>query len=143
MPKVKVVKLIEDVNLPSYQTKGSAAMDVEAAESKVIAPGSVEVVSTGLKFELPEGYELQIRPRSGIAFKHGVSVLNSPGTLDEDYRGELKIILINHGTKDFVINKGDRIAQILLKKYEKIEWEHVTSLNDSERGSGGFGSTGK
>jgi dUTP pyrophosphatase len=101
------------------------------------------MVPTGLHIELPDGYEAQVRPRSGLAAKHGITVLNSPGTIDADYRGEIKVILVNLSKEPFVINRGERIAQMVIARYEKIEWEQVCELSDSERGEGGFGSTGK
>lgn len=143
MPKVKIVQLHKDLPLPSYQTPGSAAMDIHAAEDKILRCGEVALVSTGLKVALPQGYELQIRPRSGLALKHGVTFLNSPGTLDEDYRGELKLIMVNHGKQDFHIRRGDRVGQILLKRYEKIEWDLVDELDPTVRNESAFGSTGK
>ena len=109
----------------------------------VIQPGHREIISTGLFLELPEGYEAQIRPRSGLAFKHGVTVLNSPGTIDADYRGEIKVLLINHGQEAFEINDGERIAQMVIAEYTSIQWEETTQLNDTERGEGGYGSSGK
>lgn len=141
MATVKVVNKAE-FGLPKYQTKGSAGMDVHSAEDLVLKKGEIKLVPTGLFFALPEGYEISVRPRSGLALKHGITLLNSPGTLDSDYRGELKVILINHGPADFEIMKGDRIAQIVLNKYEPIEWHEVPELDETERKSGGFGSTG-
>ncbi|MEK6816300.1 MAG: dUTP diphosphatase [Nanoarchaeota archaeon] len=142
MAKVKVVQLHKELPLPRYQTSGSAGMDVHSAEDLILKKGEIKLVPTGLFFALPEGYELSVRPRSGLALKHGITLLNSPGTLDSDYRGELKIILINHGPADFEIKKCDRIAQIVLNRYEPIEWHEVAELDDTERKSGGFGHTG-
>ena len=132
--------------LPSYQTTGSAGMDLHAAISEpvTIAPGERQLVATGVHLELPSGYEAQLRPRSGLAFKHGITILNTPATIDSDYRGELKALLINHGTEDFVINDGDRICQLVIAKHEVVEWELVDSVEENtERGTSGFGHTGK
>ena len=131
-----------DLPLPSYETEGSAGMDVRAAESLVVAPGKRELVATGLAFAIPQGYEIQVRPRSGLALKKGIGVPNSPGTIDSDYRGELKIILINHGEDDFIIERGDRIAQIVVAPVQRGIMVEVADLDDTQRGSGGFGSTG-
>lgn len=130
--------------LPSYSTPLSAGMDVRANISEPIVLGSLEraLVPTGLYLEIPAGYEVQVRPRSGLAAKHGITVLNSPGTIDADYRGEVKVILVNLSKESFTIEPGERIAQIVLAKHEVIQWEEVSSLEDSERGAGGFGSTG-
>ena len=131
--------------VPTYKTSGSSGMDVRAnlTEPVILAPNQRKAVSTGLFLELPENYEIQVRPRSGLALKNGISVLNSPGTIDSDYRGEIAVILINHSNEDFVIKDGDRIAQIVLTKFETIEWSEVNSINSTDRGSGGFGSTGR
>ena len=131
--------------VPTYKTSGSSGMDIRAnlTEPIILAPNQRKAVSTGLFFELPENYEIQVRPRSGLALKNGISVLNSPGTIDSDYRGEIAVILINYSDEDFVIKDGDRIAQIVLTKFETIEWSDVNSINPTERGSGGFGSTGR
>ncbi len=130
--------------LPQYATALAAGMDVRAAneEPVVLAPMQRAVVPTGLYLEIPAGYEVQVRPRSGLAAKKGVTVLNAPGTIDADYRGEVCVILVNLGSEDFVIEKGERIAQLVLARYERIEWEPSDSLEASERGAGGFGSTG-
>ena len=134
----------KNLNLPAYSTAGSAGMDVYAAcaETICIKPGSVELVPTGFAIELPQGYECQVRSRSGLAINHGIFCLNSPGTIDSDFRGEVKVILANFGKNDFLINNGDRIAQLIVAQYEKVEWELVESLDETNRGSGGFGSTG-
>ena len=139
------IKNLSKHPLPKYQTVLSAGMDLHANIDQPIAiqPGQREIISTGLFLELPEGYEAQIRPRSGLAFKHGVTVLNSPGTIDADYRGEIKVLLINHGQAAFEINDGERIAQMVIAEYTSIQWEETTQLNDSERGEGGYGSSGK
>lgn len=131
--------------LPFYATALSAGMDLRAEldSSLVLQIGERTLVPTGLFIELPEGYEAQIRPRSGLAFKHGITVLNSPGTIDADYRGEIKVLLINHGQEAFTINHGERIAQMVIAKHEQVEWVKVDALEDSARGAGGFGSTGK
>lgn len=130
--------------VPEYKTAGAAGADVCACipEKITIAPGKRALVGTGLFFEIPQGYEIQVRPRSGLAFKNGVTVLNTPGTIDSDYRGELKVILINLGDEDFEINSGDRIAQIVVAPVTTSEFIPVESLSATERGAGGFGSTG-
>lgn len=144
--KVKLMPLEHAVGLqlPTYATEKSAGMDLTAALEEAIEIGSGEraLIPTGLSIALPEGYEAQIRPRSGLAIKHGVTVLNSPGTIDADYRGEIKVILINHGRDPFIIERGMRIAQMVVEKYETVDWDVVKSLDETERGSGGFGSTG-
>jgi dUTP pyrophosphatase len=131
--------------LPAYESPLSAGMDLRANINEVITlhPGMRQLIPTGIYIELPAGHEAQVRPRSGLAAKHGVTVLNSPGTVDADYRGEIKVILINHGREDFIINNGDRIAQLVIAKHERVEWQNVDELQSSERGAGGFGSTGK
>jgi dUTP pyrophosphatase len=131
-----------DLPLPSYETSGSAGMDVRAAEALTIAPGKRGLAGTGFAFAIPEGYEIQVRPRSGLALKKGISIPNSPGTIDSDYRGELKVILINHGEDDFVIQRGDRIAQIVVAPVQRGNLVETDNLDDTVRGSGGFGSTG-
>jgi len=131
-----------DLPLPSYETSGSAGMDVRAAENMVIAPGHRGLVGTGLAFAIPQGYEIQVRPRSGLALKKGIGIPNSPGTIDSDYRGELKIILLNHGEEDFIIERGDRIAQIVVAPVQRGILVEVADLDETQRGSGGFGSTG-
>lgn len=144
MQRVKIVNT-SDLPLPQYQTELSAGMDISAnIESTVtLLPGERTLIPTGLFLEIPPGYEMQIRPRSGLALKHGITVLNSPGTVDADYRGEIKVLLINHGQEPFVISKGDRIAQMILAKHEVISWEVTSQLNATERGEGGYGSSGK
>ncbi len=131
--------------LPEYATAFSAGMDLRANidASINLKPLQRILVATGLYLELPQGCEAQIRPRSGLAFKHGLTVLNSPGTIDADYRGEIKVLLINLSDTNFLINDGERIAQMIIAKHETIKWEQVKSLEESDRGSGGFGSTGK
>ena len=131
--------------LPAYETIASAGMDLRAnlSEGLLLKSGERLLVPTGLFIALPEGYEAQIRPRSGLAFKHGITVLNSPGTIDADYRGEVKVLLINHGAEDFEIKDGERIAQMVIAAHARIEWNSVNELEETERGAGGFGSTGK
>jgi len=131
-----------DLPLPSYETAGSAGMDVRAAEALTLTPGKRGLVGTGLAFAIPAGYEIQVRPRSGLAFKKGISIPNTPGTIDSDYRGELKVILINHGDEDFVIERGDRIAQIVVAPVQRGVLVEVADLDETQRGTGGFGSTG-
>ncbi|MCB2050451.1 MAG: dUTP diphosphatase [Novosphingobium sp.] len=129
--------------LPAYATSGAAGMDVVAAEDVVLpASGGRHAVATGLAMAIPDGFEIQVRPRSGLALKHGISLANAPGTIDSDYRGELKVILINHGDADFAIKRGDRIAQIVLAPVVRAAWVVSESLDDTARGAGGFGSTG-
>ena len=131
--------------LPTYATAASAGMDVRAAavESISLAPMERKIIPTGMSISLPEGHEAQVRPRSGLAVKHGITVLNSPGTIDADYRGEIGVILINLSNEVFTISPEDRIAQLVIAQYTQIVWEPTQTLEDSERGSGGFGSTGK
>jgi len=133
-----------DLPLPRYMTEGSAGMDVCAnvCGEVVIAPSETAMIPTGIKISMPLEYEAQIRPRSGLAAKHGVTVLNAPGTVDSDFRGEISVILINHGKCDFAVKRGDRIAQMVINKIERIEWEVVSDLDDTTRGSGGYGHTG-
>jgi dUTP pyrophosphatase len=132
----------EGLELPTYATAGAAGMDVLSAEDVTLAPGARHAVATGLSVAIPPGYEIQVRPRSGLALKHGISVPNTPGTIDSDYRGELKVILINHGAEPFAIHRGDRIAQLVLAPVTIAAWDEVVELDDTERGAGGFGSTG-
>jgi dUTP pyrophosphatase len=131
--------------LPQYETAHAAGMDLRAftAEEIVIKPMQRTLVPTGLHIELPVGFEAQIRPRSGLAYKHGISIVNSPGTIDADYRGEIKVLLINLSDLDFVIKNGDRIAQMVIAKHETVSWEPVAELNETARGEGGYGHTGK
>lgn len=132
-------------DIPSYATQSSAGMDIRAnlEESIILAPLERTLVSTGLFIELPLGYEAQIRPRSGLAFKHGIGVLNSPGTIDADYRGEIKVILVNLSSESFEIKDGERIAQMVIAKHETVVWEQTDTLSETVRGEGGFGHTGK
>ncbi|MCY7271097.1 MAG: dUTP diphosphatase [Sphingomonas bacterium] len=129
--------------LPSYATTGAAGMDIVAAEDLDLAPGQRHAVATGFRVAIPQGYEIQVRPRSGLAFKHGISVPNTPGTIDSDYRGELKILLINHGTESFAIRRGERIAQLVPAVVTTAAFDEVEELDDTTRGHGGFGSTGQ
>lgn len=128
--------------LPAYATSGAAGMDVVSAEDVVIAPGARHAVATGLAVAIPEGYEIQVRPRSGLALKHGITVPNTPGTIDSDYRGEMKVILINLGDEPFTVQRGDRVAQLVLAPVVQAAWDEVAELDATERGAGGFGSTG-
>ena len=145
MVKVLVKRLDPKVQLPSYKTEGSSGMDLMAfIDSSIkIAPNSSALIPTGISLAISKDVEIQIRPRSGLAAKSNISVLNTPGTIDSDYRGELKIILFNHGNKEFIVKNKDRIAQIVLVPVLKIDFEEVNDLPESMRGSGGFGSTGK
>mgnify|MGYP001196542756 FL=1 len=140
------VKIINKSNnpTPSYETSLSAGMDLRAyVEGPIIlSPGERKLIKTGLHIELPEGYEAQVRPRSGLAFKKGITVLNSPGTIDADYRGDVGVILINHSNEEFAVNSGDRIAQLVISKFEKVDWETSDEINSTSRGDSGFGSTG-
>ncbi len=132
------------LNLPSYASSDSAGMDLSAAleEAIELGPGERALVPTGLSIALPCGFEAQVRPRSGLAIKHGVTVLNTPGTVDSDYRGEIKVVLINHGQEPFTVERGMRIAQMVIARHETVKWNVVDTLEETERGSGGFGSTG-
>lgn len=131
-----------DNPLPSYETNGSAGMDIRANEDTVIRSGERQLIKTGLFIELPIGLEAQIRPRSGLAYKKGVTVLNTPGTIDSDYRGEIGVILYNTGKAPLVVSKGDRIAQMIISSYAKVDLKEVDSLSETDRGEGGFGHTG-
>ena len=145
-PIVSVQRLAHgaDLPLPSYATAQSAGLDLMAAvgDEVTLAPGARQLIPTGLAIALPAGFEAQVRPRSGLALKHGVTVLNSPGTIDADYRGEVQVLLINHGAQPFVIRRGDRIAQMVVAPVTQIAWNIVERLDETERGSGGYGSTG-
>ncbi|MFZ4795856.1 MAG: dUTP diphosphatase [Bacteroidia bacterium] len=138
---INVKKMSENAVLPEYKTSGASGMDVCSINNETLYPGEVKAIDTGLAFNIPEGFEIQVRPRSGLAFKNRITVLNTPGTIDSDYTGNLKIILINHG-ETFFINKGDRIAQIVVAPVAKATLHLVTELETTVRGSGGFGSTG-
>ncbi len=140
--RVKRLEHGEGLDLPHYATGGAAGMDVLSAEDVVLEPGMRHAVATGLALAIPEGYEIQVRPRSGLALKHGISVPNTPGTIDSDYRGELKVIMINLGNDAFAIHRGDRVAQLVLAPVTRAGWVEVDQLDETERGEGGFGSTG-
>ena len=148
-PTVPIVRLphAEGLPLPAYETAQAAGMDLRAAvpeeEPLTLRPGARHAVPTGLAFALPPGFEGQVRPRSGLAAKHGVTCLNTPGTVDADYRGEVKVILVNLGEEDFVIRRGERIAQLIIAPVVQAAWAEVASLDDTARGAGGFGSTGR
>ena len=144
MTEILIKRLSNSIPLPKYETEGSSGMDLTANVNKVIEiqPGKSEIIPTGLALSIPKNYEIQIRPRSGLAAKNQISILNTPGTIDEDYRGEIKVILINLGKKKFKIEKGLRIAQMVLCPVIKAELEEVDELDETKRGSGGFGSTG-
>ena len=144
-PQVLVKKLHPDARMPAYMTEFAAGMDICALlkDVLIIAPGQRCLVPTGLAFAIPQGFEVQVRPRSGLAIKHGIALVNSPGTIDADYRGEICIILINHGLENFTISSGDRIAQIIVAPVSQAELVQVSELTETERGSGGFGHTGQ
>ena len=143
---VKTLEHFEGLELPAYQTAGSAGLDLPAAVPAdapvVIAPGEWKLIPTGICIALPEGYQAQIRPRSGLAAKKGISCVNTPGTVDADYRGELRVNLINHGKEPFVVQRGERIAQMVIGQFTQISWNPVDALDETARGQGGFGSTG-
>ena len=143
--KVEIMRLEygADLPLPSYATAGAAGLDLRSAEALTLKPTARALVATGIAIALPENYEAQVRPRSGLAVKHGVTVLNAPGTIDCDYRGEIKVPLINHGTEDFVIARGDRIAQMIIAPVIQVQLHEVATLDETTRGVGGFGSSGK
>ncbi len=140
--RVKRLPHGEGLDLPAYATSGAAGMDAVSAEDVTIAPGARHAVATGLALAIPAGFEIQVRPRSGLALKHGITVPNTPGTIDSDYRGELKVILINLGSEAFVVRRGDRIAQLVLAPVTQASWLEVAELDETARGAGGFGSTG-
>lgn len=133
----------KDFPLPEYATPASAGVDLRASEARVIPPGGRALVPTGLRIALPEGYEAQVRPRSGLALKHGITLPNSPGTIDADYRGEIGVILMNLGQEPFVVEPGDRIAQMVVAPVVRVAWSEAEALDATERGEGGFGSTGR
>ncbi len=143
--KVQITRLAGaiDLPLPSYATAGAAGLDLRSAETLTLKPNARALVATGITIALPDNYEAQVRPRSGLAVNHGVTVLNSPGTIDCDYRGEIKVPLINHGTEDFVVMRGDRIAQMVIAPVIQIELLEVAVADETPRGAGGFGSSGK
>jgi len=143
--KVQILRLGngKDLPLPAYATAGSAGLDLRAADAFTLRPGERALVPTGIAIALPQGFEAQVRPRSGLAVKHGVTVLNAPGTIDADYRGEIKVPMINHGSEEFAIVRGDRIAQMVITPVTIATLTEVDSLEETERGSGGFGSSGQ
>lgn len=143
--KIKRLPHADGIELPSYKTTDSAGMDIRAAvdESILLKPGERALIPTGLQFAIPKGYEGQVRPRSGSAIKHGITMLNSPGTIDADYRGEVKLIVINHGQHNFTIERGERLAQLIIAPVVQMPVEEVEELDETERGEGGFGSTGR
>jgi len=140
--KVQIQRISEDAKLPCYAKKGDAGMDLYANEETKLSPGEVKLVGTGIKIALPKGFEAQVRPKSGLAANNGISVLNTPGTIDSGYRGEVKVILVNFGKEPFKVEKGKKIAQMVFNKVEEAEIEEVKELDETERGAGGFGSTG-
>ena len=148
MTAVEIVKLphAQGLDLPAYGTPGAAGLDLRAAlgegEVRTLRPGERTLIPTGFAIAVPAGFEAQVRPRSGLALKHGVTCLNTPGTVDSDYRGEVGVILINHGQEPFSVRRGDRIAQLVLIHYQQVRWIETDSLDETERGDGGFGSTG-
>lgn len=144
MQKILIKKLHSDVNLPAYETSGSSGMDLQAyiSEEIILKPGERKLIPTGLSIAIPENLEIQIRPRSGLAYKKGISVVNTPGTIDSDYRGEIKVLLINLGKEDFIIKKNERIAQMVVCPITKVVLSETNDLPDTVRGEGGFGSTG-
>jgi dUTP pyrophosphatase len=145
MIRIQITRLPhgEGLPLPAYATAHAAGMDVVAAEDLDLQPGQRHAVATGLRLAIPHGYEVQVRPRSGLALKHGITVPNTPGTIDADYRGELKVIMINHGDQPFPIRRGERIAQLVPAAVTQAAWDEVDELDDTDRGEGGFGSTGR
>lgn len=140
--KINIKKLSHEAIIPSYQTSGAAGFDLHSLNEYILKPGQRVLVETGLAFEIQSGFEVQVRPRSGLALKNGISVLNTPGTIDSDYRGEIKVLLINHSSEDFKIKKGDRIAQAVVCMVYRAEFVEVAELSESMRGQGGFGSSG-
>ncbi|NUN70059.1 MAG: dUTP diphosphatase [Bacteroidetes bacterium] len=145
--KIRISRLsdaTQDVPLPGYATEGSAGMDIHAAvaEPMTIPSGMTVLVPTGFSMEIPTGFEAQVRPRSGLAVKHSIGIMNAPGTIDSDFRGEVKVILTNFGTEPFTVRRGDRIAQMVVARYERVQWEEAGELTSTQRGAGGFGHTG-
>ena len=142
--RVFIMRLPEGagLKLPNYQTPGAAGMDVRAAEDRMLQPGETALIPTGFAIAVPVGFEAQLRPRSGLALKNGITLLNSPGTIDSDYRGPVGVILTNLGHEPFYVHRGDRVAQMVIAKVERAEWEMVETLEETERGEGGFGSSG-
>jgi len=144
MTSLRIMRLAngENLPLPAYESPGAAGMDLRAAEDTVLKPGARFLMPTGFAIALPDHHEAQVRPRSGLAVKHGITVLNAPGTIDSDYRGEIKVPLINHGTADFIIKRGDRIAQMIVAAVARATLQEVAALDDTARGNNGFGSSG-
>lgn len=142
MIKVKIKKIKDNAILPKYAHKGDAGVDLYSTGDYTLKPGERVLVSTGIKIAVPKGYEAQIRPKSGLALNHGISIVNTPGTIDSSYRGEVRIIIINHGKENFKIEKGKKIAQMIFNKVEEAEFEEIEELDNTARGEGGFGSTG-
>jgi dUTP pyrophosphatase len=144
MPKAVKVRIqrLRPTPLPAYQTKGSAGLDLYAARASLVKPGEVKAIPTGIALEIPAGFEAQVRPRSGLALNFGIGILNAPGTIDSDYRGEVKVILFNFGKVPFEIKKMERIAQLVFNRVTKITWQEVSKLKTTKRGAGGFGHTG-
>ncbi|MBN2127824.1 MAG: dUTP diphosphatase [Candidatus Diapherotrites archaeon] len=140
--KLKIMKIHSDAVIPKYAHEGDAGMDLYSVEETVLNPNETKLIATGIKLAIPIGFEVQVRPKSGLAANHGITVLNTPGTIDAGYRGEVKVILINHSGKEFRIEKGSKIAQMVLKKVEFAEIEEVTELDETKRSENGFGSTG-
>ena len=143
MIKVKIKKLVDSAVVPKYAHEGDAGVDLYSTEELMLQPGQRVLISTGISISIPDSYEAQVRPRSGMSIKYGLSVVNSPGTIDCKYRGEIKVILINHGERDFRVEKGMKIAQMVFNKVEIAEFKEVEELDDTKRGSDGFGSTGQ
>lgn len=146
MTRVRVMRVGgrgDPLPLPTYATEGSAGLDLRADVEVRLEPGQRALVPTGLALELPEGYEAQVRPRSGLALRHGIGMVNAPGTIDSDYRGEIGVLLVNHGSEPVVLRRGERIAQLVVARYERVALEEVDSLSSTSRGSGGFGHTGR
>jgi dUTP diphosphatase len=142
---VRIMRVRKDAQLPKYMSEGAAGMDLAASldADVVLEPGKRALVGTGIAIALPRGCEAQVRPRSGLAWKHGVTVLNAPGTVDEDYRGEVKVLLVNHGDEPFVVKSGERIAQLVIARVERVAFDEQASLDDTVRGAGGYGHTGR
>jgi len=143
-PRLLVLRVAPDVSVPAYQSPGAAGLDLAARvdEPVVIAPGDRRFIATGIRVAIPHGYEGQVRPRSGLALKHGIGIVNSPGTIDADYRGEIGIVLVNHGNEPFTVTRGSRIAQLVIAPVARVDVEVVEALDETERGTGGYGSTG-
>jgi dUTP pyrophosphatase len=143
MVQVKIKKIKESAILPKYAHEGDAGVDLYSTKEYALKPGERTLVSTGISIAIPLGYEAQVRPKSGLALKHGISIVNTPGTIDAGYRGEIGVIIINHGQEDYTIEKGKKVAQMVFNKIEAVNFEEVEDLDDTTRGEGGFGSTGQ